>query len=86
VLLRSWLQWGSDCLPRLNGMFAFAVWDAGREELVLARDRVGIKPLYYAPTASGVLFGSEPKAIIAHPGWQPEPDAEWLTEYKIRLV
>ena len=80
VLLRSWLQWGSDCLPRLNGMFAFAVWDAGREELVLARDRLGVKPLCYAPTASGVLFGSEPKAIIAHPRWQPELDADGISE------
>jgi len=80
VLLHSWLQWGSDCLPRLDGMFAFAVWDAGREELVLARDRLGIKPLCYAPTASGVLFGSEPKAIIAHPQWQPELDADGISE------
>ena len=49
VLLRAWLQWGDGCLPRLNGMFAFAVWDGAREELVLARDRLGVKPLYYAP-------------------------------------
>jgi len=56
VLLRSWLQWGEDCLPRLNGMFAFAVWDSGREELFLARDRMGIKPLCYAPLPGGGVF------------------------------
>jgi asparagine synthase (glutamine-hydrolysing) len=71
VLLRSWLQWGTGCLPRLNGMFAFAVWDSASQELVLARDRLGVKPLSFAQTAYGTLFGSEPKAILAHPRWQP---------------
>ena len=80
VLLRSYLQWGEDCLPRLNGMFAFAVWDGRRQELMLARDRLGVKPLYYAPCPDGVLFGSEPKAILAHPGVRAEIDAEGLAE------
>jgi asparagine synthase (glutamine-hydrolysing) len=80
VLLHSYLEWGPGCLPRLNGMFAFAIWDARRQELMLARDRMGIKPLYYAPRASGALFGSEPKAILAHPGFEAEIDAEGLAE------
>jgi asparagine synthase (glutamine-hydrolysing) len=80
VLLRSWLQWGEDCLPRLNGMFAFAVWDERSEELFLARDRMGIKPLCYAPTPDGVLFGSEPKAVLAHPGFRPELDGDGIAE------
>ena len=80
VLLHAWLQWGDGCLPRLNGMFAFAVWDGAREELVLARDRLGIKPLYYAPRPAGVLFGSEPKAILAHPEFRAELDAEGVAE------
>jgi asparagine synthase (glutamine-hydrolysing) len=80
VLLRAWLQWGAGCLPRLNGMFAFAVWDAAREELFLARDRLGVKPLYFARVRSGVLFGSEPKAILAHPGFRAELDAEGIAE------
>jgi asparagine synthase (glutamine-hydrolysing) len=80
VLLHSWLQWGSGCLPRLNGMFAFAIWDSRREELVLARDRLGIKPLCFAQTPSGVLFGSEPKAVLAHPGFRAELDADGISE------
>jgi asparagine synthase (glutamine-hydrolysing) len=80
VLLRSYLQWDAGCLPRLNGMFAFAVWDGRHEELLLARDRLGVKPLYYAPLANGVLFGSEPKAILAHRGFRAEIDAEGLAE------
>ncbi|MGW4272910.1 asparagine synthase (glutamine-hydrolyzing) [Streptomyces seoulensis] len=67
VVLRAYLEWGADFVERLNGMFAFALWDARSEELLLYRDRLGVKPLFYYPTRDGVLFGSEPKAILAHP-------------------
>ena len=80
VLLRSYLQWGRDCVRRLGGMFAFGVWDGRRQELLLARDRLGVKPLYYAVRPDGVLFGSEPKAVLAHPGFTAEVDAEGLAE------
>ena len=61
-------------------MFAFGVWDGRRQELLLARDRLGVKPLYYAARQDGVLFGSEPKAILAHPDFRAEIDAEGLAE------
>ncbi|CAM4446237.1 asparagine synthase (glutamine-hydrolyzing) [Nocardia ninae] len=67
VVLRAYLEWGADFVRRLNGMFAFAIWDSRVEELLLYRDRLGVKPLFYYPTPAGVLFGSEPKAILAHP-------------------
>lgn len=67
VVLRAYLQWGEGFVDRLNGMYAFAIWDTRSEELLLVRDRLGVKPLYYAPLPGGVLFGSEPKAILAHP-------------------
>ncbi|HEV8623501.1 MAG TPA: asparagine synthase (glutamine-hydrolyzing) [Acidimicrobiia bacterium] len=69
VVLRAYLEWGDAFVDRLNGMFALAIWDTRREELLLVRDRLGIKPLFYAPTPHGVLFGSEPKAILAHPSF-----------------
>jgi asparagine synthase (glutamine-hydrolysing) len=80
VLLHSYLEWGADCVGRLNGMFAFGIWDGRREELLLARDRLGVKPLYYAVRPDGVLFGSEPKAVLAHPEFRAEIDAEGLAE------
>ncbi|MGH3260905.1 MAG: asparagine synthase (glutamine-hydrolyzing) [Trebonia sp.] len=80
VLLRGYLQWGHECVRRLNGMFAFGIWDGRRQELLLARDRLGVKPLYYAARRDGVLFGSEPKAVLAHPGFRAEVDAEGLAE------
>jgi asparagine synthase (glutamine-hydrolysing) len=80
VLLRSYLEWGAECVRRLNGMFAFGIWDERRQELLLARDRLGVKPLYYAPRPDGVLFGSEPKAILAHPEFRAEIDAEGIAE------
>ncbi|MFY1652234.1 asparagine synthase (glutamine-hydrolyzing) [Solwaraspora sp. WMMB762] len=76
VVLRSYLQWGAACAERLVGMFAFAVWDGRTEELVLIRDRFGIYPLYYAEVDGGVVFGSELKAILEHPGIVPEVDME----------
>ncbi|MEU6220002.1 asparagine synthase (glutamine-hydrolyzing) [Streptomyces sp. NPDC047022] len=78
VLLRAYLEWGAACVERLNGMFAFAVWDSVREELVLARDRLGVKPLYYAPQREGVLFASEPKGILANPGFTATLSAQAL--------
>ncbi|GAA5157154.1 asparagine synthase (glutamine-hydrolyzing) [Pseudonocardia eucalypti] len=67
VVLRGYLEWGASVAERLNGMYAFAVWDSRTERLVMIRDRMGIKPFYYYPTSDGVLFGSEPKAILANP-------------------
>ncbi|MDA3647680.1 asparagine synthase (glutamine-hydrolyzing) [Saccharopolyspora indica] len=80
VLLNAYLEWGAGCVERLEGMFAFAVWDERNRELVLGRDRMGIKPLFYAPLGSGVLFGSEAKAVLAHPEVEAVVDAEGLAE------
>jgi len=67
VVLRAWLEWGRDCLPRLRGMFALAIWKESERRLFLARDRMGIKPLYYLCRGGEIHFGSELKAILAHP-------------------
>jgi asparagine synthase (glutamine-hydrolysing) len=64
VLLKAYSEWGEACLEKLRGMFAFAVWDAGRERLFLARDPLGVKPLYYAEVPSGLVFGSEVRALL----------------------
>ncbi|MFD0634897.1 asparagine synthase (glutamine-hydrolyzing) [Catenulispora yoronensis] len=88
VLLTAYLQWGVEFASRLVGMYAFAIWDQRVRRLVLVRDRVGIKPLYYARvgggfgggSGSGVVFGSEPKALLAHPGMVAEVDAEGIAE------
>ncbi|WP_433618063.1 asparagine synthase (glutamine-hydrolyzing) [Dactylosporangium sp. CA-139114] len=66
-VLRAYLRWGEDFAGHLEGMFALAVWDERRECLLLVRDRLGVKPLYYQPVPGGVLFASEPKGIAAHP-------------------
>ncbi|MCK2221084.1 asparagine synthase (glutamine-hydrolyzing) [Actinomadura sp. ATCC 31491] len=80
VVLRAYLQWGEDLAGHLNGMFALGVWDTRSEELLLVRDRMGIKPLYYYPTPAGVLFGSEPKAVLANPAVPRRVDADGLRE------
>jgi asparagine synthase (glutamine-hydrolysing) len=68
VILHGWEQWGPDCLQRFNGMFAFALWDRNRRQLFIARDRLGVKPLYYAFLPTGELvFGSELKSLELHP-------------------
>jgi asparagine synthase (glutamine-hydrolysing) len=68
VILAAWQKWGEDCLPRLSGMFAFALYDVERRTLLLARDRLGVKPLFMAELADGSLaFASELKALVAHP-------------------
>ncbi|WP_320670618.1 asparagine synthase (glutamine-hydrolyzing) [Patulibacter defluvii] len=81
VVLRAYLEWGADLASHLNGMFAFAVWDVPAQELLLVRDRLGIKPLYYAAAGAGaLLFGSEPKAILANPLFAPELDHDGIAE------
>lgn len=79
VLLKAWLHWGEGCLRRLNGMWAFALWDPATREVVLARDRFGVKPLYWAESRGRILFGSEPKALFAlDPALsEPDPGAIW---------
>jgi asparagine synthase (glutamine-hydrolysing) len=80
VLLRAYLHWGEEFVTRLNGMFAFAIWDVRTETLLLVRDRLGIKPLYYAEYPGGVLFGSEPKALLANDLFVPEVDVDGLVD------
>lgn len=81
VLLYAYAAWGEKALDRFNGMFAFAIWDRARQELFLARDRYGIKPLYYAQRGSTFLFGSEVKALLRHPACHADLDKEALLEY-----
>jgi asparagine synthase (glutamine-hydrolysing) len=81
VLLQAWAEWGPECVSRFNGMFAFAMWDRERRTLTLVRDRHGIKPLYYAQAGRSFLFGSEVKAMLAHPAFGAEMDPEALLEY-----
>ncbi|REE96256.1 asparagine synthase (glutamine-hydrolyzing) [Thermomonospora umbrina] len=80
VVLRGYLEWGDAVAERLTGMYAFALWDGRTERLVLIRDRMGVKPLYHHPTEDGVLFGSEPKAILAHPLVRKAVDLDGLRE------
>ena len=81
VVLQAYRTWGPDCLTRFNGMFAFAIWDRKKKELFLARDRYGIKPLYYMFSGSIFLFASEQKAILTHPSVKRVVDPEALLEY-----
>ncbi|WP_188207870.1 asparagine synthase (glutamine-hydrolyzing) [Alkalibacillus aidingensis] len=80
VLLYSYVKWGYDCLDRLNGIFSFAIWDHEKEELFLARDRLGVKPLFYAEVKGQFIFGSEIKALLKHPDVKPIVDREGLSE------
>ncbi|MEU5534378.1 asparagine synthase (glutamine-hydrolyzing) [Streptomyces sp. NPDC020362] len=80
VVLHAYLEWGDAVAERLNGMYAFAVWDGRRDQLVMIRDRMGIKPFYYHRTPDGVLFGSEPKAILANPLARPRVALDGLRE------
>ncbi|MFP4474770.1 MAG: asparagine synthase (glutamine-hydrolyzing) [Desulfatibacillaceae bacterium] len=74
VILKAYLQWGERCLDRFVGMFALAIWDSRHRRLFLARDRVGIKPLYYRVFGHGIWFASELKALMALPGFETEID------------
>ena len=81
VIVHGYEQWGEDFLHKFNGMFAIALWDGTRRRLLLARDRMGIKPLYYARIPGGLAFGSEPKALLTHPDVSREPDLPALHHY-----
>lgn len=81
VVLEAYARWGLDALPMFNGMFALAIWDAVDQRLLLARDRFGIKPLFYCQIDNGIVFGSEIKAILASGRVDPAMSATGLAQY-----
>jgi asparagine synthase (glutamine-hydrolysing) len=81
IALHAYMEWGASCVERFNGMFALAIWDKPHVSLFLARDRYGIKPLYYTFCGSSFLFGSEQKAILANEAIPRRIDLEALLEY-----
>jgi asparagine synthase (glutamine-hydrolysing) len=82
VIVHAWEAWGEACVNRLRGMFAFGLWDRNRETLFLARDRLGVKPLYYALLPDGhLLFGSELKCMLAHGGMKREIEPQAVEDY-----
>lgn len=82
VIVHAWEAWGEDCVRRFRGMFAFALWDRAQDTLFLARDRLGVKPLYYALLADGSLvFGSELKVLMQHPGLARDIDPLAVEDY-----
>jgi len=82
VILYAWQEWGEACVERFRGMFAFAIYDRRQQSLFLARDRLGIKPLYYSLLPDGTfIFGSEMKVLTAHPGLQRRLNYEAVEDY-----
>ena len=81
VIIHAYEEWGKECVKKLRGMFAFALWDEKNQTLFLARDRLGIKPLYYYSDSSKFLFASEIKAILQHPQISRELNQEALRDY-----
>ncbi|HKS95535.1 MAG TPA: asparagine synthase (glutamine-hydrolyzing) [Terriglobia bacterium] len=86
VLLAAYAEWGSDCLARLNGMYAFALWDGERQRLLLARDRFGEKPLYYARVTGGLMFGSELKQFLADARFPRQVDEQALADLLLNSI
>lgn len=80
VILCGYMEYGMEVAQKLNGIFAFAIWDEQRETLFLCRDRLGVKPLFYAPEGDTLVFGSEPKALFAHPRIKPRADLDSFRE------
>jgi len=80
VLLISYIEWGIDCVQHLNGIFAFGIWDERRRMLFMARDRLGVKPLFYIKKGNDLIFASEIKALLAHPDIDAKVDEEGLLE------
>lgn len=82
VIVHAWEQWGEDCVRHFRGMFAFALWDRGRQTFFIARDRLGVKPLFYALLGDGrLIFASELKALLVHPDLVREIDPECVEDY-----
>jgi asparagine synthase (glutamine-hydrolysing) len=82
TIVHGWEQWGEACVTRFRGMFAFALWDRKSETLFLARDRLGVKPLYYAQLPGGLwIFGSELKALLVHPALPRQIDPQAVEDY-----
>ena len=82
VIVHAWEQWGERCVERFRGMFSFGLWDRNQQVLFLARDRLGIKPLYYAVMDDGMLlYASELKALMGYPGFRREMDPHAIEEY-----
>ena len=82
VIVHAWEAWGADCVKRFRGMFAFALWDRNRQTFFMARDRLGVKPMYYAMLDNGLLlFGSELKSVLAHGGLRRDIDPLAVEEY-----
>src|ERR671932_525770 len=81
AIVHAYEQYGADCPRHLRGMFAFAIWDEAREELFLARDRVGKKPLLYARVGDELVFGSEFTALLLHPGVSREIEPAAIHDY-----
>lgn len=81
VILAAYREWGHACLSRFNGMFAFALWDGRKRELFCARDRLGVKPFYYWRDAQHFVFGSEIKALFAHPAVPRRPNPAMIYDY-----
>lgn len=80
VLLTSYIEWGEDCVKYFNGIFAFGIWDENHQKLFIARDPLGVKPLFYTLKDSSFVFGSELKALLAHPAVKPIIDSEGILE------
>lgn len=80
VLLRSYIQWGEKCLEKLNGIFAFAVWEQNENALFLARDRMGVKPLFFMEHGGGLLFASEIKTLLTYPGVPTVLDEDGISQ------
>lgn len=78
VIVTAYIEWKEHCVDYLNGIYAFAIWDADLEQLFLCRDRLGVKPLFYVEDRTGVLFASEIKALLAHPSVKAEVDEDGL--------
>ena len=81
VIIKAYLQWGIEAIGRFNGMFAFGLWDRREKRLLLVRDRMGVKPLYWAKVGQRLIFASEVKAILSYPGFERRANLDAVSSY-----